>query len=96
MELLPEYIAFMMIILKTEKKYMVVYYMPVTVPVTRETAENRRKPWLLQSLHAARVVEGWDWGTSKQINKVIWCSKGSTISIKGGRWGGQIPKKGDT
>lgn len=67
--------------------------MPVTVPVIRETAENRRKPWLLQSLHAARVVEGWGWGTSKQI---ICCSKGSTVSIKGGRWGGQIPKKGDT
>lgn len=49
--------------------------MPVTVPVTRETAANRRKPWLLLSLHAARMVEGWDWGTSKQINKIIFAQR---------------------
>lgn len=45
----------------TLKKYVVASYVPVTFPGTGKTPETRRKPWLLQSLHAGRAVEVW-WG----------------------------------
>lgn len=68
--------------------------MPVTVPVTKETTENRRMPWLLQSLYAARVVKGWDLGTSRQINKTICCSKGFNIKHQGREVGSsKFPRK---